>query len=122
MALCCAHASTLGYGVVADMCSVRHPFLALEAPANQSSSCHVLQIQRTRRPTYALEHPTSPGGWWDLPSDAEDTFFSASEVEDYRRDDRRRVIDRYRETRSQALRAEAGDSDEAQNGAEVTRK
>ncbi|KAI0710901.1 hypothetical protein C8Q76DRAFT_739137 [Earliella scabrosa] len=61
----------------------------------------------------ASGRPSSPGGWSDLPSDAEDTFFfSASEVEDYRRDKRRRVIDRDREARLQALRAEAGDSDE----------
>ncbi|KAI0710898.1 hypothetical protein C8Q76DRAFT_798414 [Earliella scabrosa] len=58
----------------------------------------------------ASGRPRSPGGWSDLPSDTEDTFFfSASEVEDYRRDKRRRVIDHDRETH---LRTEAGDSDE----------
>ncbi len=49
----------------------------------------------------------------DLPSDAEDTFFfSAEEVEDYRREKRRRVIDRDREARLRAIRAEEGDEEE----------
>ncbi|TFK82902.1 hypothetical protein K466DRAFT_590178 [Polyporus arcularius HHB13444] len=57
--------------------------------------------------------PGSPGGWSDLPSDAEDTFFfSAAEVEDYRRDKRRRVINRDREARLNALREEHGDDEE----------
>ncbi|PIL34455.1 hypothetical protein GSI_03231 [Ganoderma sinense ZZ0214-1] len=55
----------------------------------------------------------SPGGWSDLPSDAEDTFFfSAEEVEDYRREKRRRVMDSDREARLRAIRAEEGDSGE----------
>ncbi|KAI1782840.1 hypothetical protein LXA43DRAFT_1103337 [Ganoderma leucocontextum] len=54
--------------------------------------------------------PSSPGGWSDLPSDAEDTFFfSVGEVEDYRREKRRRVMDRDREARLRAIRAEEGD-------------
>ena len=54
--------------------------------------------------------PSSPGGWSDLPSDSEDTFFfSAEEVEDYRREKRRRVMDRDREARLRAIRAEEGD-------------
>ncbi|KAI0631485.1 hypothetical protein C8Q77DRAFT_1060854, partial [Trametes polyzona] len=56
--------------------------------------------------------PSSPGGWSDLPSDAEDTFFfSPQEVEDYRRDKRRRVIDEDRQARLRALRAEGDDED-----------
>lgn len=48
----------------------------------------------------------SPTGWTDLPSDAEDTFFlSPEETEDYRRDKRRRMIDRSREERLRALAA-----------------
>ena len=56
--------------------------------------------------------PTSPGGWSDLPSDAEDTFFfSAGEVEDYHREKRRRVMDQDREARLRAIRAEQGDEE-----------
>ena len=56
--------------------------------------------------------PSSPGGWSDLPSDAEDTFFfSAGEVEDYRREKRRRVMDRDHEARLRAIRAEQGDEE-----------
>ncbi|KAM5540168.1 hypothetical protein V8D89_006308 [Ganoderma adspersum] len=59
-----------------------------------------------------VTRPTSPGGWSDLPSDAEDTFFfSAGEVEDYRREKRRRVMDRDREARLRAIRAERGDDE-----------
>jgi len=56
--------------------------------------------------------PNSPTGWSDLPSDAEDTFFLApAEAEDYRREKRRRMIDRNREERLQAMRAEGGEDD-----------
>ncbi|KAI9463814.1 hypothetical protein HD554DRAFT_1292774 [Boletus coccyginus] len=48
--------------------------------------------------------PLSPSGWSDLPSDSEDTFFfSPDELEDYRREKRRRLIDRSREERLRAL-------------------
>jgi len=58
--------------------------------------------------------PSSPTGWSDLPSDAEDTFFfSPEETEDYHREKRRRLIDESREARLKALRAEE-DPDEAQ--------
>ena len=60
-----------------------------------------------------ISRPSSPGGWSDLPSDTEDTFFfSAEEVEDYRREKRRRVMDRDREARLQAIRAEEGSDEE----------
>ncbi|KAI0325765.1 hypothetical protein GY45DRAFT_1329876 [Cubamyces sp. BRFM 1775] len=56
--------------------------------------------------------PDSPGGWSDIPSDAEDTFFlSQEEVEDYRREKRRRVIHDGREARLRALQA-SGDADD----------
>ncbi|KAF9244466.1 hypothetical protein BU15DRAFT_71452 [Melanogaster broomeanus] len=53
--------------------------------------------------------PLSPSGWSDLPSDSEDTFFfSPDELEDYRREKRRRLIDRDREERLKALAAAEG--------------
>ncbi|CAL1702587.1 unnamed protein product [Somion occarium] len=61
----------------------------------------------------SIEHSTSsvdrlsPTGWSDLPSDAEDTFFfSPEEAEDYHREKRRRLIERSREDRLRAIRAE----------------
>ncbi|EJF62065.1 hypothetical protein DICSQDRAFT_180388 [Dichomitus squalens LYAD-421 SS1] len=61
----------------------------------------------------AISRASSPGGWSDLPSDAEDTFFfTAEETEDYRRDKRRRVMDRDREARLRAIRAEDGSDEE----------
>ncbi|KAL0948347.1 hypothetical protein HGRIS_010933 [Hohenbuehelia grisea] len=56
-------------------------------------------------------HAASPSGWSDLPSDSEDTFFlSPDEIESYRRDKRRRIIDRSREERLRALREAEGES------------
>jgi len=53
----------------------------------------------------------SPTGWSDLPSDTEDTFFFAPvEAEDYRREKRRRMIDRNREERLKAMREDEGDT------------
>lgn len=55
--------------------------------------------------------PGSPGGWSDLPSDNEDMFFlSPEEVEDLRRDKKRRHIEHLREERLKALRADEGES------------
>ncbi|KAG6839966.1 hypothetical protein C0991_010006 [Blastosporella zonata] len=55
--------------------------------------------------------PDSPGGWSDLPSDNEDVFFlSMEEVEDFRRDKKRRHIEHAREERVKARRAEDGES------------
>ncbi|KAI0643287.1 hypothetical protein C8Q79DRAFT_928466 [Trametes meyenii] len=57
--------------------------------------------------------PSSPGGWSDLPSDAEDMFFfSQEEVEDFAREKRRRTIEEDRQTRLRALRAEGEDDEE----------
>ncbi|KAF5392472.1 hypothetical protein D9757_002266 [Collybiopsis confluens] len=54
--------------------------------------------------------PNSPTGWSDLPSDAEDTFFlSAEEMEDYRREKRRRVLEQAREDRLKARVHEDGE-------------
>lgn len=57
----------------------------------------------------------SPTGWSDLPSDAEDTFFfSAAETEDYRREKRRRLIERSREDRLKAMRAKREEEQNAE--------
>jgi len=57
--------------------------------------------------------PDSPGGWSDLPSDAEDTFFfSPEEAEDYHRDKKRRYLEQVREERLQARQAEEGETPE----------
>lgn len=63
------------------------------------------------------DDPSSPGGWSDLPSDAEDTFFfSPDETDDYRREKRRRLIDQGREARLRALQAEEGEDAQEQWG------
>lgn len=57
----------------------------------------------------------SPTGWSDLPSDTEDTFFLApSEVEDYHRHKRRRILDQNREDRLRAIRSDEKDEAEAE--------
>ncbi|KAF7305404.1 hypothetical protein HMN09_00792800 [Mycena chlorophos] len=57
--------------------------------------------------------PPSPSGWSDLPSDTEDMFFlSPEEVQDYRREKRRKLIDQAREDRVKARRAEDGEPEE----------
>ena len=51
--------------------------------------------------------PPSPGGWSDLPSDSEDTFFlSPEETEDFARVKRQRALERLREERMRALAEE----------------
>ncbi|KAJ7119643.1 hypothetical protein C8R44DRAFT_788594 [Mycena epipterygia] len=63
--------------------------------------------------TQSHSTPPSPSGWSDLPSDAEDTFFFApSEAEDYRQEKRRKLMDRAREERLKARRAEDGEPEE----------
>ncbi|KAI0338718.1 hypothetical protein BDW22DRAFT_670072 [Trametopsis cervina] len=63
----------------------------------------------------------SPTGWSDLPSDAEDTFFfSPEEVEDFHREKRRRTMERGREERLRARRAEDGEDDEGKEHEEDT--
>ncbi|KIK70507.1 hypothetical protein GYMLUDRAFT_32536 [Collybiopsis luxurians FD-317 M1] len=54
--------------------------------------------------------PSSPTGWSDLPSDAEDTFFlTAEETEDYRREKRRKLLDQNREERLKGRMEEDGE-------------
>ena len=58
--------------------------------------------------------PMPPSGWSNFPPDAEDTFFfSLEEIEDYRRDKRRRLIDRGREERMRATLEREGKNDTA---------
>lgn len=55
-------------------------------------------------PKISQSRSLSPTGWSDLPSDTEDTFFfTPNEIEDYRREKRRRLIDQNREDRLRAL-------------------
>ncbi|KAG1743884.1 hypothetical protein EDB19DRAFT_1697653 [Suillus lakei] len=64
-------------------------------------------------PSASQPRSLSPTGWSDLPSDAEDTFFfTPHEIEDYRREKRRRLIDRNREDRLRAL-AETDESEQS---------
>jgi hypothetical protein len=58
--------------------------------------------------------PSSPSGWSDIPSDAEDTFFFTQvETDDYRRYKRRRLMESAREERLRAL-AQLDPADEPQ--------
>lgn len=53
--------------------------------------------------------PPSPSGWSDHPSDSEDTFFfSTSEISDYQRNKRRRLLDAAQSSRLQSLRLREG--------------
>ncbi|KAJ3773679.1 hypothetical protein FB446DRAFT_731834 [Lentinula raphanica] len=54
--------------------------------------------------------PSSPSGWSDLSSDAEDTYFlTADETEDFRREKRRRLMEQAREDRLKARMEEDGE-------------
>ncbi|KAG1856975.1 hypothetical protein DFJ58DRAFT_745133 [Suillus subalutaceus] len=64
-------------------------------------------------PSASQPRSLSPTGWSDLPSDTEDTFFfTPHEIEDYRREKRRRLIDQNREDRLRAL-AETDESEQS---------
>jgi hypothetical protein len=64
-------------------------------------------------PSTSQPRSLSPTGWSDLPSDTEDTFFfTPHEIEDYRREKRRRLIDQNREDRLRAL-AETDESEQS---------
>lgn len=64
----------------------------------------------TKVQDYAIPIPSSPTGWSDLPSDAEDTFFfTAGETEDYRREKRRRMMEQTRDERLKARMEEDGE-------------
>lgn len=59
---------------------------------------------------HAIPIPSSPAGWSDLPSDAEDTFFfTAGETGDYRREKRRRLMEQTRDERLKARMEEDGE-------------
>ena len=90
-------------------------FTAFSCPFHRYDARLLLEsLPDVSSPSDNVARPSSPGGWSDLPSDSEDTFFfSAEEVEDYRREKRRRVMNRDREARLRAIRAEEGD-DEAE--------
>jgi len=56
--------------------------------------------------------PSSPAGWSDLSSDAEDTFFfNPCEVEDFYREKRRRLLEQTREDRLKARMEEDGEDE-----------
>ncbi|KAJ3869272.1 hypothetical protein EV359DRAFT_30385 [Lentinula novae-zelandiae] len=64
----------------------------------------------TKVQDHAIPIPSSPAGWSDLPSDAEDTFFfTAGETEDYRREKRRRLMEQTRDERLKARMEEDGE-------------
>ncbi|TRM66742.1 hypothetical protein BD626DRAFT_396886 [Schizophyllum amplum] len=65
-------------------------------------------------PTFDHEPPDLPsGGWSNLPEDAEDLFyFAPDEIEEYRREKRRRTIEQDREERVKARRAEDGEEED----------
>lgn len=61
----------------------------------------------------ATTRPSSPGGWSDLPSDAEETFgLSRLEMEDFHREKRRKTMYRVREERLKARMEEEGEEGE----------
>ncbi|KAK7033916.1 hypothetical protein VNI00_012540 [Paramarasmius palmivorus] len=65
--------------------------------------------QKDWKPASAPTNDSDSDGWSDLPSDAEDTFFlTPEEIEDYKRDKRRRDIERSREARLKARMDEDG--------------
>lgn len=61
-------------------------------------------------PTKQPHRSPSPSGWSDLPSDSEDTFFlSQDDIEDYRREKRRRLHEAQREERLKARMEQDGE-------------
>ena len=64
--------------------------------------------------TSVSQQPDSPtGGWSDLPSDTEDTFFfTPDETEDFRKEKRRRLLEQTREERLKARMEEDQVEDE----------
>jgi len=80
----------------------------------------LLDTLPSRVPDASSPVPSSPTGWSDLSSDAEDTFFFApDEAEDFRREKRRRLIDRAREERLKARLEEDGEDPNDQTVEEV---
>lgn len=77
-----------------------------------------LHLRSTTNATRSV--PDSPGGWSDIPSDSEDTFFfSPQEVEDFHREKKRRLLDTNREERLRARRIEDGESSEVEEDEEI---
>ncbi|KAF9005127.1 hypothetical protein BDQ17DRAFT_1223713, partial [Cyathus striatus] len=73
----------------------------------------LLDVLPPKYPPNSIPIPSSPGGWSDLPSDSEDMFFfSAEEIEDIRREKRRKVMERDHEERLKARMAEDGEEPE----------
>ena len=64
--------------------------------------------------TSISQQPDSPtGGWSDLPSDTEDTFFfTPDETEDFRKEKRRKLLEQTREQRLKARMEEDHVDDE----------
>lgn len=64
--------------------------------------------------------PDTRGGWSDIPSDSEDTFFfSPEEAEDFRREKKRRLLDQNREQRVRGRRLEDGGSSDIKEDEEI---
>ncbi|KAK0233130.1 hypothetical protein IW262DRAFT_1451689 [Armillaria fumosa] len=74
-----------------------------------------IDVERAGRSVF----PESPGGWSDLPSDTEDTFFfSPEEAGDYHREKKKRLNDEAREERLRARLAEDGEEDQQWGGSD----
>ncbi|KAF8576737.1 hypothetical protein K439DRAFT_1664504 [Ramaria rubella] len=75
-------------------------------------------LPMTSRSVDASVTPPSPTGWSDLPSDSEDTFFfTPGEIEDLRREKRRKLMEAGREERLRAM--QKLDPDPVRDGREV---
>lgn len=84
---------------------------------NRYDARHLLSGEEIVRPITTDSGRLSPSGWSDLPSDTEDTFFfSASETDDFRRDKRRRLLDRNRVERFRAMARADEDAARASEG------
>ncbi|PFH48530.1 hypothetical protein AMATHDRAFT_149751 [Amanita thiersii Skay4041] len=78
-------------------------------------ACLLLDALPSGQSQIGSQRPESPSGWSDLPSDTEDTFFfSPAEAEDYRREKRRRTLDRAYEERLKARMVEDGDDEDSE--------
>ncbi|KAH9974407.1 hypothetical protein BGW80DRAFT_179775 [Lactifluus volemus] len=87
------------------------PTLTTDSPTSPTTS-------RNNEPSPHAQRPDSPGGWSDLPSDSEDTFFlTPSETADLHRTKRLRHLDDLRTARLRALSPDDNDdNNNAENG------
>jgi hypothetical protein len=87
------------------------PTLTTDSPTSPT-------ISRNNEPSPHAQRPDSPGGWSDLPSDSEDTFFlTPSETADLHRTKRLRHLDDLRTARLRALSPDDNDdNNNAENG------